>query len=486
MVFTSLTFLVFLAVVFAGYWSLRTRASQNLLLLLASYFFYAWWDWRFSFLMLSNSLFDYFAGLLLMRYQKPLARRVILISSFAANLGMLGYFKYFNFFMDNIQAAMSSVGWKMDEVTLRIVLPVGISFYTFQTMSYTIDIYRRHMGATRNIVDYLAYVSFFPQLVAGPIERAIDLLPQFFVPRKFDYGLAVDGCRQMLMGFFKKMVLADNLGTVANRFYDDPHSNGVVLAVATVCFAFQIYCDFSGYTDIAIGAARWFGFKLTRNFAYPYFSQDLGEFWRRWHITLSTWFRDYVYIPLGGSRVGHFKQLRNVFITFVISGFWHGASWNFVIWGAINGAGVLPTLMSRQRSNQRPGVTPGGEGLLPRPVVLARILGTFALVCLGWVFFRARTLEGAMTVIGRITLDLFDPSSYATLRQVMSVGMTARLALALLPLFVLWEWVQRAQPHALARVPGGRIVRWSIYSLIVWTCVFQESSGAAAFIYFQF
>jgi D-alanyl-lipoteichoic acid acyltransferase DltB (MBOAT superfamily) len=486
MVFTSLTFIIFLAVVFVGYWTLRNRTAQNSLILLSSYFFYAWWDWRFSFLMLSNSLFDYFAGLGLMRVNNPFWRRVILISSFACNLGMLGFFKYFNFFIDNLRIAMGSVGWKIDEFTLQIILPVGISFYTFQTMSYTIDIYRRKMSATKNFIDYMAYVSFFPQLVAGPIERAIDLLPQFTVERKFDYALAVDGCRQMLMGFFKKMVLADNLGVVVNHFYERPDSNGVLMVVATVCFAFQIYCDFSGYTDIAIGCARWFGFRLTRNFAYPYFSQDLGEFWRRWHITLSSWFRDYVYIPLGGSRVSKLRQAWNAMVTFVVSGLWHGASWNFVIWGAINGAGVLPGLLGKKENALRSTDKPGGASFFPRPTVLLKIMATFAVVCLGWVFFRARTLHDAVAVLGRIVSDVWNPANFSTLRELTGFGITTKVALMILPVFVFFEWVQRGQQHTLARVPTARPARWMLYTLIVWMCVFQEASGASAFIYFQF
>ncbi|WP_428938904.1 MBOAT family O-acyltransferase [Fontivita pretiosa] len=486
MIFTTLSFIVFLLAVFAGYWTLRGRTAQNLLILLSSYFFYGWWDWRFCFLILANSLFDYFAGLGLMRATRPAARRGILLASLAANLGMLGFFKYSNFFIENLQLAMESIGWRMDRFTLQVVLPVGISFYTFQTMSYTIDIFRGKMQATRNIIDYLAYVSFFPQLVAGPIERAVDLLPQFQSPRRFNYAQAVDGCRQMLLGFFKKMVLADNLGVVVDHFYGNLQANGVALALATVCFAFQIYCDFSGYTDIAIGCARWFGFNLTRNFAFPYFSQDLAEFWRRWHITLSSWFRDYVYIPLGGSRVARARQAWNVMVTFIVSGLWHGASWNFVIWGAINGLGVMPSVMRPRAGALRAADAPGGTGLIPRPAVLARIAGTFLLVCIGWVFFRAATLSDALNVLGRICTDLWSPRHYAALRELATLGVTVKLALLILPGFVVLEWVQRAERHALARVPGPQPLRWSLYTLLVWTCVFQEASGANAFIYFQF
>ena len=317
MTFTSLTFIGFLPLVFALYWLLRTPRRQNLILILASYLFYGWWDYRFCALILFSSLLDFVLGWYLGQARSKRARKWLLGASLFANLGMLGLFKYFNFFAGSFSHLATGFGWTPGSVTLNIILPVGISFYTFQTLSYSIDIYRGKIRATKNILDYLAFVSFFPQLVAGPIERASHLLPQFEKLRRFDQGLARSGCRLILWGFFKKIVIADRLGVVVDQFYAQPELvSGPLLAFATVSFAFQIYCDFSAYSDIAIGTGRLFGIRLMRNFAYPYFSQSVGEFWRRWHISLSTWFRDYVYIPLGGSQQGSFRRTRNLLATF--------------------------------------------------------------------------------------------------------------------------------------------------------------------------
>ena len=322
--FATVTFLLYLPAVFALYWVVRRRTSQNAVLVIASYLFYGWWDYRFCALMLGSSLLDFAIGWLLGKTEKTLGRRILLAASIGANLGLLGVFKYYNFFVGNFQHLMSSIGWQVSDVTLEIILPVGISFYTFQTLSYTIDVFRKQLKPTHNLLDYLAFVSFFPQLVAGPIERATRLLPQFEAKREFNQAVARDGCRLILWGLFKKLVVADRLSIFVNEYYADSQAGGSVLALATVFFAFQIYCDFSAYSDIAIGSARLFNIRLMRNFNYPYFAKNLTEFWHRWHISLSTWFRDYVYIPLGGSRVGTFRRILNVMITFLVSGFWHG------------------------------------------------------------------------------------------------------------------------------------------------------------------
>ena len=347
MVFTSATFLIFLALVFLGYWSLKTRQQQNSLLLLSGYIFYAWWDYRYCSLMVISTVVDYFCG---RGCAGTRNRRLYLMISLISNLGLLGVFKYFDFFQDSFVAAFSSLGITFQPYVVELLLPVGISFYTFQTLSYTIDIYRRKLEPHDSFLDYAAYVSFFPQLVAGPIERASALLPQFARERSFDAALARDGLRQMLWGFFKKLAIADRLATVVDEIYADPSvMDTELLWTAAICFSFQIYCDFSAYSDIAIGTARLFGFQLTRNFANPYFSQDFVEFWRRWHITLSTWFRDYVYVPLGGNRQGQSRQLLNVMIVFAVSGLWHGAGWNFVLWGVIHGALVVVSSLIRKR-----------------------------------------------------------------------------------------------------------------------------------------
>jgi len=488
MTFTTLTFLLFLIVVFTSYWALRRRRPQNVLLVVCSYAFYAWWDYRFCALMLISTLVDYTAARLLMASSGFTRRRFWLGVSIVVNLGMLGFFKYFNFFADSFQNLAGLVGWTIEPVTLHVILPVGISFYTFQTLGYTIDVYRRRSKACKNLLDYFTYVSFFPQLVAGPIERAHRLLEQFAAPRTFDRAVAADGCRQMLWGIAKKMLIADNLAPFVEAAYADPGSaGGPQLIFATVCFAFQIYCDFSGYTDIAIGTAKLFGIRLMRNFAYPYFSQSVAEFWRRWHISLSTWFRDYVYLPLGGSKVGVGRRAWNIMITFLVSGLWHGASWNFVIWGGVNGAAILPVSL-RKHAPERlgPRDVPGGDGRLPQPAVFARMLGTFAIICATWVFFRARTFDDALTVFARGAGGLFSGAGWAELGDIIGRNSRSKIPVLLLLVFIAVEWIQRGVPHGLARLPKKRAVRWLIYTTVVWIVVFWGTRASSPFIYFQF
>ena len=344
MIFNSLDFAIFLPIVFLLYWFVfKNLRAQNVLIVVASYVFYGWWDWRFLFLIAFSTLVDYLVGISLEREGSPQKRKGLLWISILVNLGFLGFFKYYNFFLDNFIASFSFFGMEIQANSLNIILPVGISFYTFQTLSYSIDVYRRKLPATKDFVAFSAFVSFFPQLVAGPIERASNLLPQFQKKRSFDYRLAVDGVRQILWGLFKKIVIADNCALYANEIFNNSAEyNGSTLFFGALFFAFQIYGDFSGYSDIAIGTSRLFGFNLMRNFAFPYFSRDIAEFWRRWHISLSTWFRDYLYIPLGGSKGSKSNQIRNVFIIFIVSGFWHGANWTFIVWGALNALYFLP------------------------------------------------------------------------------------------------------------------------------------------------
>ena len=411
MLFNSLEFILFLPAVFAAYWILNCWTdrpsglqAQNLLLLVASYVFYGWWDWRFLSLIAFSTLVDFAVGRQIAKanaseisadaddsVRSRTAKRWLGVS-LVVNLGLLGYFKYANFFIENWIEAWSAVGVSMDPWSLKVILPVGISFYTFQTLSYSIDIYRRKLNPTRNLIDFAAFVSFFPQLVAGPIERASTLLPQIASRRKFDYEEGLTGMRLILWGMFKKVVVADTCAIYVNDvFANYTEYSGPTLLMGAVFFAFQIYGDFSGYSDIAIGTARLFGIRLMTNFKTPYFSRDIAEFWRRWHISLSTWFRDYLYIPLGGSRVGRWRAVRNTFVIFTVSGFWHGANWTFIVWGFIHAVMFLPLLLSG--SNRK---NVGDVHGVPNLRELCGILATFAAVTLAWVFFRADSMSEAI------------------------------------------------------------------------------------------
>jgi alginate O-acetyltransferase complex protein AlgI len=487
MTFTSLTFVFFLGLVFISYWSLTNRFHQNALLLCVSYIFYGWWDYRFCILMFGTSILDYGIGLLIYRTAELRWRRFLLILNIACNLGVLGFFKYFNFFADNFQSLAASLGLQVHPVTLRILLPAGISFYTFQAMSYTIDIYRGKMVPTRHPIEYLAFISFFPHLVAGPIMRAAHLLPQFLRRRQFDYSRAVDGCRQILWGFFKKMVLADNLAVIVDKIYADPASmTGPQLAAATVCFAFQIYYDFSAYSDIAIGTAKLFGFDLMRNFAYPYFSQTMSEFWRRWHISLSTWFRDYVYISMGGGRVSRLRRACNVLVTFLLSGFWHGAAWNFALWGGLNGITLIPEQLQSTKAALKAVDTPGGERRLPTLVTLLRIFRTFALTCALWIFFRARSLQEALSIFRKIAVDAPHLSTYGSVNVVRGISPIGGKVFLMAAALICLEWWQREHPHplVLSRWPGS--ARWIAYTGLFWAVIYWGTHSPVQFIYFQF
>lgn len=487
MTFVSVTFLLFFPLVFALHWLPARRGWQNSVLIVASYVFYGWWDYRFCALMLISSLVDYGVGLALGRTEGVGFRRCWLWLSIVCNLGLLGFFKYFNFFADSLAGLADRVGWHLNTGTLEIILPVGISFYTFQTLSYTIDVYRRKMPPTANLIDYLAFVSFFPQLVAGPIERATHLLPQFARTRTFDFDSARDACRQILWGFVKKLVLADRLAAFVDATYGaQTPVQGPLLALATVCFAFQIYCDFSAYSDIAIGTARLMGIRLVRNFAYPYFSQSISEFWRRWHISLSTWFRDYVYIPLGGSKTSRVRRAINVMVTFVVSGLWHGAAWRFVLWGGVNGSALVAEKTSRPTCQQKSD-TPGGEHLIPRPGVLLRMLSTFSIICLCWVFFRAADVGEAFRILRQILGDLFTISAYGSLAEQIRADRFLLVTLVLLAAFICIEWVQRRKPHALSLEIRSLPARWTVYTILIWGGLnLMPTNFVNPFIYFAF
>lgn len=481
MAFITITFGLFVSFVLFVYWRLRDHHKQNLLLLAASYSFYAWWDARFCLLMLFSSVLDYFVSRWLGTATGPWARRMLLGSSLLSNLGLLGFFKYYNFFVENLQAAVGTLGLSINLDTLEIILPVGISFYTFQTLSYTIDVYRKKLPAAPSFIAYMAFVSFFPQLVAGPIERANRLLSQLLSRRRFDLQQSYDGCRQILWGAFKKSVVADNLAGIVNSCYADPGSfSGPQLAYATVCFAFQIYCDFSAYSDIAIGTAKLFGLNLMRNFAYPYFSRSLDEFWRRWHISLSTWFADYVFVPLGGSRADARTTARNILITFVLSGLWHGASWNFVIWGTINGA-IVSVITSLRLSGRRTvDDVPGGPALLPSLRDSTSMLVTFGVTCLAWIFFRAETFQDAVAILESIVFGSWSSAAWR-------VGIPGpNLVPAILVLFVATEWLQRRHHHALVLHRWPRPLRWAIYTALLWAVLIMRPAATHDFIYFQF
>lgn len=388
MLFNSIEFLIFFPLVFIIYWFVLKNKTkqQNLLIVIASYIFYGWWDWRFLFLIFFSTVVDFIIGIQLNKTDKKTLRLQLLWTSIIINIGLLGFFKYYNFFVDSFVEAFSFMNITFSTYTLNIILPVGISFYTFQTLSYNLDIYKNKLKPTHDFIAFAAFVSFFPQLVAGPIERATHLLPQFYKQRKFNYQQAISGVQLMIWGFFKKIVIADNTSIIVDGIFNNYESqSSISLAIGAVLFAFQIYCDFSGYSDIAIGLARLFNFDLMTNFRFPYLSKDISEFWKRWHISLSTWFKDYVYIPLGGSKVSKTIALRNIFIVFVISGFWHGANWTYIIWGVIHALLYIPVFLSKGKPNNNSKI----KNIL-------KTLFTFLIVTIAWVFFRAKNIHEAI------------------------------------------------------------------------------------------
>ncbi|MFT6814441.1 MAG: alginate O-acetyltransferase complex protein AlgI [Sphingobacteriales bacterium] len=479
MLFNSIEFALFLPLVFCLYWLLNKKniRAQNILLLGASYFFYGWWDWRFLILIVISSVLDYGIGLALKTSTNESKRKALLGLSIAVNLGFLGFFKYFNFFSQSFADAYTLLGTSFNPLQLNIILPVGISFYTFQTLSYTIDVYRKKLEPTSDLIAFFTYVSFFPQLVAGPIERATNLLPQFKKERTFSFAQSTDGLRQILWGLFKKIVIADNCAVyVTDVFANYAEYQSATLMLAAVLFAFQIYCDFSGYSDIAIGTARLFGFNLMRNFAFPYFSRDIAEFWRRWHISLSTWFRDYLYIPIGGSRGSKLSQLRNVFIIFLVSGFWHGANWTFLAWGFINACLFIPLLLLNLNRNNLEHA--GKWKYFPSPLELGQIILTFSFTCLAWIFFRSESIASAFEYIARIfTTQLTQPAHYPASIINLTIGL------------IIVEWVQRKTQHGLdfstRNIPLA--LRYSIYLILVFAIYFLGNfSSNYEFIYFQF
>jgi alginate O-acetyltransferase complex protein AlgI len=473
MVFNSLHFVWFFLAVYALYRLLPHR-GQNWLLLIASYYFYAAWDWRFLALLAASTIVDYSCGLLLQRAESPHRRRLLLCASLGFNLALLGFFKYFNFFADSLHALMLSVGWRMDFVTLRVLLPVGISFYTFVTMSYVIDVYRREIAPTRNLVNFAVFVAYFPHLVAGPILRASRLLPQIESPRQITREQVRDGLWLIAWGFFQKIFVADNLAPLANSVFEHGASPaGVNVLLGIYAFAFQIYGDFAGYSNIARGTSKLMGIELLENFRFPYLVRSPQEFWRHWHISLSTWLRDYLYIPLGGNRGGAGRTRRNLFLTMLLGGLWHGAAWTFVLWGAYQG--VLLVLYRAASSIRM------FQSWTTSPNLLARITSwgvMFHLTCYGWLIFRARGV-GQIASMTSALVSRFEPGAIDT------SGLAAPLVLYVTPLLMVHA-LEAYADDVLVVPKLSPAVRYCIYAATFYLTMLFGNFGGSDFIYFQF
>jgi D-alanyl-lipoteichoic acid acyltransferase DltB (MBOAT superfamily) len=487
MLFNSISFAIFLPIVFLLHWFVinKHQRSQNLLLLAASYYFYACWDWRFLFLLIFSTLLDYFTGIKMSESENRRMRKTWLWISITINLGFLGVFKYYNFFALSFADAVANLGWHVNPSTIKVILPVGISFYTFHGLSYVLDIYNKRIRVERNFIDYSIFVSFFPLLVAGPIERATHLLPQIKKTRVFDYGRAVDGLRQILWGLFKKIVIADSCAVYANMIFN--HSSqysGIILVMGALLFTFQIYTDFSGYSDIALGTARLFGIDLLRNFAFPYFSRDIAEFWRRWHISLSSWFRDYLYIPLGGSKGGNWMRIRNTFIIFIVSGFWHGANWTFIFWGFLNALFIMPSIIFHTNRKNLDIVAQGRN--FPGWRELFSMIITFSLTVIAWIFFRAESIGHAFSYLHGILAGLFEKQNYVEAALFIHYKVGFALPTLILIFFAI-EWRGRMQQYAIANLwfQYPQALRWAIYYSIIF-CIFHFGGPEQQFIYFQF
>jgi len=465
MLFNSIAFLLFLPIVFAIYWFVfkNNFKAQNLLILISSYVFYGWWDYRFLGLIAFSTLLDYFIGLSIEKSDTKNSKKIFLWISIIVNIGVLLFFKYFNFFIDSFATAFPFLTSNHRLFNLNIILPVGISFYTFQTLSYNIDIYKKKINPTKNLIAFSAFVSFFPQLVAGPIERASHLLPQFLSKRTFNYQQAVSGVKLMIWGFYKKVVIADNAAIIVDGIFNQyQNQSSLSLIVGSLLFTFQIYCDFSGYSDIAIGLARLFNFDLMTNFKFPYFSKNISEFWKRWHISLSTWFRDYVYIPIGGNRGTKTKAIINVLIVFLISGFWHGANWTFVIWGILHGIFYIPQFL----------------GLKTNLATSLKTLWTFIIVCFAWVFFRAKSIRNALEYLYLIFTSKHQGQYFNGTRKHLLITLIALLAIG----FMLWA-ERKAKKNNYNEV---LLTKPLLILVALATIFFGAYKNHTSFIYFQF
>lgn len=485
MLFNSLEFLLFLPITFLLYWFIaKPYKFQNLFIIIVSYIFYGWWNWRFLILIAITTFCSYLSGLIIEAYNgNRRKQKIVCMANIILNLTILAYFKYYNFFAENFVFIMNQCGWHIDWITKDILLPVGISFYTFQALSYTIDVYNRKMEPTHDIVAFFAFISFFPQLVAGPIERATHLLPQFDCsskqspPIEFDYLKSVDGLRQILWGLFKKIVIADNCSTIVNLMFSSYETqDGTTLFWGAVLFSFQIYGDFSGYSDIAIGTAKLFGIDLMRNFNFPYFAQNIADFWRRWHISLTTWFRDYIYIPLGGSRCKKWKVMRNTLVIFLVSGLWHGANWTFIAWGAYHAILFLPLMLLGMNTKKTTLIAE--NRMLPSLKEFIQMCITFILVVIGWIIFRAENITQAVEYIYRM-ISMFQ----------LTIPSHGKKMLLFITLMIIIEWCQRHKQHALQIDNIGLMtctpIRWGIYLCLIFIII-GNSGEHSDFIYFQF
>lgn len=487
MLFDSISFVLFLPLVFVLYWFIvpKNLKLQNGLLLIASYYFYACWDWRFLFLLFFSTLLDYASGIKIAQVQKISSKRLWFWLSVCINLGFLAVFKYYNFFAVQLCNGLEQLGLEVNPFLISVILPVGISFYTFHGLSYVIDIYKGRIKPERNFINYGVFVSFFPLLVAGPIERAQHLLPQIKEARQFRYSEAVDGLKQILWGLFKKIVIADQCAIYSDFIFDSSAQfSGPTLVLGALLFTIRIYGDFSGYSDIALGTARLFGIELLRNFAFPYFSRNMAEFWRRWHISLSSWFRDYLYIPLGGSRGTLWIKIRNVLIIFLVSGFWHGANWTFIVWGLLNAFFVLPSVFMKTNRNNLNIVAEGS--VFPS---LREFLGmslTFGLTVFAWIFFRSPDITFAYHYVDSMIRGMNDFVFYQKTYEIIywKIGY---LQFVWILLFFVLEWFGRERNYAIATL-GNRLptfLRWSFYLLLL-LLVICYSGTDQQFIYFQF
>lgn len=477
MFFNSLQFAIFLPIVFIFYWFFanKSRKYQNFILILASYYFYSCWDWRFLFLLVFSTLLDYFSAIKIEGSQTKSGKKFWLWLCISINLGFLGIFKYYNFFAESFAELLNGFGFHTSPVLLNLILPVGISFYTFHGLSYIIDIYYGRIKSERNFVDYSLFVSYFPLLVAGPIERATHLLPQLKVKREFNFEKAKEGVYQIIWGLVKKVVIADSCAIYANEIFDNHDSmNSLSLILGAIYFAFQIYGDFSGYSDIALGTSKLFGIDLLKNFNYPYFSRDIAEFWRRWHISLSSWFRDYLYIPLGGSKGSKLFQVRNTFIIFLVSGFWHGANWTFIAWGLINAIYFLPLLLlNRNRKN----IDDFSLGFTISSFrIILNITTTFCLSTLAWIFFRSETIHQAITYIQRMFTNFNFNEEYLAIERYNHNLIT------LLLIFILVEWFNRTKVEPISGKYSWLKMSFCIGAILA-LGVFSDYKE---FIYFQF
>jgi D-alanyl-lipoteichoic acid acyltransferase DltB (MBOAT superfamily) len=474
MVFNSLQFVWFFAIVYGAYRVLPHR-GQNWLLLIASYYFYAAWDYRFLGLLLASTLVDYGCGRLLGRLDDGWQRRLVMAASITFNLTLLGFFKYFNFFAANLQTLFAAIGWQFDFVTLRVLLPIGISFYTFVTMSYVIDVYRREIEPTRNLLDLGVFVAYFPHLVAGPILRATALLPQIARPRRITGTQLRDGAWLVAWGFFQKMFVADNLAPLASHvFASDAHPAGINVLLGMYAFAFQIYGDFAGYSNIARGISKWMGIELIENFRFPYLVLTPQAFWRNWHISLSTWLRDYLYIPLGGSRGGPARTRRNLLITMLLGGLWHGAAWTFVVWGLYQGVLLI---LYRPFEPRVAALAASPPGVRRSAAALAAWLLMFHLTCYGWLIFRSASLPHVIELTRRLFTQ-FAPAA-------IDAGLLAPLGLFTVPLLVVHA-LEAAADDLLVVPKLSLTLRYSIYAATLYLIVLFGNFGGADFIYFQF